>query len=53
MEKNKIDLWAFGHSHNNADFIAEGGCRVLSNQRGCSHEAGNIGFREGLIIEFR
>lgn len=53
MEKHKIDLWIFGHSHTNANFIAEGGCRVLSNQRGYAHEAGINGFREDFVIEFR
>lgn len=49
MEKHSIDLWCFGHTHTNCDFIvpwkkheraygspwgAENGCRVVSNQRG-------------------
>lgn len=52
IAQNKIDLWAFGHSHTNNDFIAEGGCRILSNQRGYAREAANgKGFREDLIID--
>ncbi|MFC4275324.1 metallophosphoesterase [Achromobacter aloeverae] len=52
MTKHQIDVWCFGHTHYNVDFIAEGGCRVVSNQRGYRGEvqAGN-GFRPDLIIE--
>jgi len=51
MAQNKIDLWAFGHSHTNCDFVADGGCRVLSNQRGYSHEfADGNGFCEDLVF---
>jgi len=34
MEKHRIDLWCHGHTHTGTDFIAEGGCRVVSNQLG-------------------
>ncbi len=52
MAQNKIDLWVFGHSHTNCDFVAEGGCRVLSNQMGYSHELANgNGFCEDLVFE--
>lgn len=34
MSRHRIDLWAFGHTHYNVDFVAEYGCRVVSNQRG-------------------
>ena len=34
MEKHRIDVWAFGHTHTNVDFVAEGACRVVSNQMG-------------------
>ncbi|OIQ97600.1 calcineurin-like phosphoesterase superfamily domain protein [mine drainage metagenome] len=53
MEKYQIDLWCHGHTHTNNDFIAENGCRVVSNQRGYPQEvaAGGTGFREDLVIE--
>lgn len=50
MEKHRIALWAFGHTHYNVDFVAEGGCRVISNQRGYPHEQ-SPGFRDDLVIE--
>ena len=34
MGRHKIDVWCHGHTHTNNDFIAEGGCRVISNQLG-------------------
>lgn len=59
MEKYKIDVWCHGHTHTNTDFIAEGGCRVVSNQLGYPSERtrtrGGIefdtGFRRDLMIE--
>lgn len=53
MEKHRIDVWCYGHTHTNCDFIAENGCRVMSNQRGYPKElaAGRMGFREELVIE--
>lgn len=52
MQKHRIDLWCHGHTHTNNDFIADNGCRVLSNQRGYRKEftTGTMGFREDLII---
>lgn len=50
MEKHHIAVWAFGHTHGNVDFVAEGGCRVISNQRGYPHEQ-SPGFRNDLVIE--
>lgn len=38
MKKHQIDLWCHGHTHTNNDFIAENGCRVVSNQRGYPRE---------------
>jgi len=59
MEKHPIDVWCHGHTHTNTDFIAEGGCRVISNQLGYPGERnrtrGGItfetGFRNDLLIE--
>lgn len=53
MAKHKIDVWCHGHTHTNNDFIAENGCRVVSNQRGYPKEfaAGAMGFRTDLVIE--
>lgn len=53
MARHEIALWCHGHTHTNNDFIAEHGCRVLSNQRGYPPEfaAGRMGFREALVIE--
>lgn len=50
MQKHQIALWAFGHTHGNVDFMAEGGCRVISNQRGYPREL-NSDFRDNLVIE--
>lgn len=50
MQKHPIALWAFGHTHGNVDFVAEGGCRVISNQRGYPSEL-NSNFRDNLVIE--
>lgn len=50
MAKHRIDLWAYGHTHTNADFVAENGCRVLSNQRGYPGELAH-GFRPDLVLE--
>jgi hypothetical protein len=49
MQKHRIDLWCHGHTHTPTDFIAEGGCRIISNQRGYAKE--DTGFRPNLIIE--
>lgn len=37
----------------NNDFVAENGCRVVSNQRGYASEfaAGGMGFRPDLVLE--
>lgn len=59
MEKHRIDVWCHGHTHTNTDFVAEGGCRVISNQRGYPGErsweqsriAFDTGFRNELMIE--
>lgn len=51
MRKHPIDVWCFGHTHTNCDFIAEGGCRVFSNQRGYPMEVQeDNGFRERLMF---
>lgn len=59
MEKHRITVWCHGHTHTNTDFVAEGGCRVISNQRGYPSEirrtpggaATDTGFRNDLLIE--
>ena len=53
MEKHRIALWCHGHTHTNVDFVAEGGCRVLSNQRGYQREVewGGMKFRPRLKIQ--
>ena len=61
MQKYPIAVWCYGHTHTNADFIAENGCRVISNQLGYPKErtrapdgiAFDSGFRNDLIIEVR
>lgn len=50
MEKHRIDVWAFGHTHTNVDFVAENGCRVISNQMGYRGE-GVWDFLPELVIE--
>lgn len=50
MEKHRIDVWCYGHTHTNISFIAENGCRVISNQRGYPTEPCD-GFNPGLVIE--
>jgi len=59
MEKHRVALWCHGHTHTNCDFVAENGCRVVSNQLGYpgerSHAHGGIffdtGFNNRLLIE--
>jgi Icc-related predicted phosphoesterase len=59
MKKHQIALWCHGHTHTNNDFIAENGCRVISNQRGYPGEQTrtnfglqmDTGFRTDLILE--
>jgi predicted phosphodiesterase len=50
MQKHRIDLWCYGHTHASCDFLADGGCRIVSNQRGYPGERG-LGFRPELLIE--
>ena len=50
MRKHRIDLWCFGHTHGNCDFMTEEGCRIVSNQMGYPGE-GVLGFRPELAIE--
>lgn len=53
MEKHRIYVWCFGHTHHNVDFIAENGCRVVSNQVGYPMERfkNRHNFRADLLIE--
>lgn len=34
--KENVDTWICGHTHTNFDFLTEGGCRIVSNQKGKS-----------------
>lgn len=53
MRRYPIDLWVFGHTHHNVDFVAENGCRIISNQRGYPRDAvlRDNGFRPRLVVE--
>lgn len=53
MTKHRIDVWCYGHTHTNTDFIAQNGCRVISNQKGYPREliAGNQAFDATLTVE--
>lgn len=53
MACRQIDVWCYGHTHTNISFVAEGGCRLVSNQRGYPRErlAGGVPFDPELIIE--
>lgn len=50
MEKHRIDLWCYGHTHTNIAFVAARGCRVVSNQRGYPGEQSS-GFQPDFAIE--
>lgn len=50
MATYSIDVWCHGHTHTNNDFVAENGCRVISNQRGYPGEVSQSGFRPDLIF---
>lgn len=50
MSRHRIDVWCHGHTHTNNDFVAENGCRVVSNQRGYPGME-EEDFRAGLVIE--
>ncbi len=49
LDEFKIDLWIYGHTHHNADFV-HGSTRILSNQRGYPNER-VLGFNPTLVIE--
>lgn len=59
MTQYEIAVWCHGHTHTNNDFIAEGGCRVISNQLGYPDDRTrtldeityDTGFRNDLVIE--
>ena len=51
MKKHQISVWCHGHTHTNTDFLAEGDCRVISNQLGYPKEQAGIGFRNDLVVE--
>lgn len=51
MAAHSIDVWCHGHTHTNNDFIAENGCRVISNQRGYPGEVTKSDFRPELVVE--
>ena len=50
MEKHRIDIWCYGHTHTNVSFVSENGCRMISNQRGYPREQ-SPGFQADLVIE--
>jgi predicted phosphodiesterase len=50
MDEFQIDLWVYGHTHHNADFV-HGSTRVISNQRGYPNER-VTGFNPNLVLEF-
>jgi len=50
MAGYRIDVWCHGHTHTNNDFVAENGCRVISNQLGYPNEIAKSGFRPELVI---
>jgi predicted phosphodiesterase len=49
IESSQIDLWIYGHTHHNTDFV-HGSTRILSNQRGYPGER-VIGFNPNLVLE--
>jgi predicted phosphodiesterase len=49
MDEFKIDLWIYGHTHHNTDFV-HGSTRVISNQRGYPNER-VTGFNPNLVLE--
>lgn len=51
MNRHRIDVWCYGHTHTNIDFVAENGCRIVSNQLGYPGERVGTGFRNDLVIE--
>lgn len=55
MEKYRIAVWCYGHTHTNTDFVAEGGCRVVSNQHGYPYENTAVGagptFNQSFVME--
>lgn len=53
MRRYPIDLWVHGHTHHNVDFVGDGGCRIVSNQRGYPNPSRTTesGFRPELVIE--
>lgn len=50
MDKHRIDLWCYGHTHSNIEFLTGNGCRVVSNQRGYPRERA-VGFDPLRVIE--
>ena len=50
MEKYRIDVWCYGHTHTNISFVAKNGRRVISNQRGYPGERMQD-FNPGLTID--
>jgi predicted phosphodiesterase len=49
LDEFKIDLWIYGHTHHNADFV-HGSTRILSNQRGYPGER-ICSFDPNLVLE--
>jgi predicted phosphodiesterase len=50
LKKELVNTWICGHTHNNFDFITEGGTRVVSNQKGKVKD--NVdNYKKDFIIE--
>jgi len=47
--KEDIDTWVCGHVHSNFDFISDGGCRVVGNQKGKIQE-NVLNFKKDFLI---
>lgn len=49
-----VALWAFGHTHFNANFVSKDGIRVISNQRGYElFESHRTGFLATAVIDVK
>jgi len=49
LESKNIDTWICGHVHLNFDFVSEGGCRVVGNQKGKPKDS-IIDYKKDFII---
>lgn len=53
LQRHPIDVWMFGHTHHNVDFVIEQGCRIVSNQLGYVIEGlpESKTFQPDLVVE--